>query len=407
MCQRCGLKSDKLHQNHRQIIKDLNWGEQSVFLEINRRQFNCEKCQKVNTSDLQAVQARAVAYAQMQREHQELKRRLKLVAQKRDELEQKLEMTQEKLAVQQQIDLVLSDPQALVSLGQIACELRLPPRQIDEDIPALDLVMNTRQTDLVGATQWLNQRFGAATTIGLVNDRVRQIVTEQILDRFIPPRPERDKWGEVKDYLISTKQLPTKLVDRLHEERLIYADKDGKLICLHRDFEQRVTGATAIDLKDEQLQKLLVEGSSLTSGFHYFERDPLVDTERVVICDDPIEAMAYATLHLPARPTLYLSAHDGGFVPGNKLSAIEIIVACDIELQNLPARFDRHLPIEDSWISDLKSELASLTSGQIQIGERDDKQIRVIQEIQQKLLGSAQQHNSQKNPPLDRNLGGR
>ncbi len=46
VCQRCGLKSDKLHQNHRQIIKDLNWGEQAVFLEINRRQFNCEKCQK-------------------------------------------------------------------------------------------------------------------------------------------------------------------------------------------------------------------------------------------------------------------------------------------------------------------------------------------------------------------------
>ena len=222
MCQRCGLKSDKLHQNHRQIIKDLNWGEQSVFLEINRRQFNCEKCQKVNTSDLQAVQARAVAYAQMQREHQELKRRLKLVAQKRDELEQKLEMTQEKLAVQQQIDLVLSDPQALVSLGQIACELRLPPRQIDEDIPALDLVMNTRQTDLVGATQWLNQRFGAATTIGLVNDRVRQIVTEQLPEKFIPPRPERERWGEVKDYLTSTKRLPAKLVERLHEEGLIY-----------------------------------------------------------------------------------------------------------------------------------------------------------------------------------------
>lgn len=58
VCQRCGLKSDKLHQNHRQIIKDLNWGEQAVFLEINRRQFNCEKCQKPFSEKLDFVKSR-------------------------------------------------------------------------------------------------------------------------------------------------------------------------------------------------------------------------------------------------------------------------------------------------------------------------------------------------------------
>lgn len=58
VCQRCGLKSDKLHQNHRQIIKDLNWGEQAVFLEINRRQFNCEKCQKPFSEELGFVNSR-------------------------------------------------------------------------------------------------------------------------------------------------------------------------------------------------------------------------------------------------------------------------------------------------------------------------------------------------------------
>ena len=58
VCQRCGLKSDKLHQNHWQIIKDLNWGEQAVFLEINRRQFNCEKCQKPFSEELEFVKSR-------------------------------------------------------------------------------------------------------------------------------------------------------------------------------------------------------------------------------------------------------------------------------------------------------------------------------------------------------------
>jgi transposase len=45
-CDRCGVISDKLHQNHKQIIKDLAWGEQAVFLEINRRQFKCDRCNK-------------------------------------------------------------------------------------------------------------------------------------------------------------------------------------------------------------------------------------------------------------------------------------------------------------------------------------------------------------------------
>jgi transposase len=46
VCPRCGTKSHRVHQNHRYIVKDLPWGEKPVFLEINRRQFKCEKCRK-------------------------------------------------------------------------------------------------------------------------------------------------------------------------------------------------------------------------------------------------------------------------------------------------------------------------------------------------------------------------
>jgi transposase len=45
-CPNCGTKSHHLHQNHRHIVKDLPFGEKPVFLEINRRQFKCRKCQK-------------------------------------------------------------------------------------------------------------------------------------------------------------------------------------------------------------------------------------------------------------------------------------------------------------------------------------------------------------------------
>jgi|SRR5579883_741482 len=52
ICPRCGTKSEKLHQNHRHIIKDLPFGEKTVFLEINRRQFKCSKCQKPFSEEL-------------------------------------------------------------------------------------------------------------------------------------------------------------------------------------------------------------------------------------------------------------------------------------------------------------------------------------------------------------------
>ena len=57
-CSRCGSNSNKLHQNRWHIIKDLSWGEQAVFLEINRRQFKCEKCQKPFSEEMGFVKER-------------------------------------------------------------------------------------------------------------------------------------------------------------------------------------------------------------------------------------------------------------------------------------------------------------------------------------------------------------
>lgn len=58
ICPRCGVKSQRLHQNHRYIVKDLSWGEQQVFLELNRRQFKCSKCKKPFSEKLDFVKRR-------------------------------------------------------------------------------------------------------------------------------------------------------------------------------------------------------------------------------------------------------------------------------------------------------------------------------------------------------------
>jgi Plasmid recombination enzyme len=311
---------------------------------------------ELDINDLAATQAKAVAYAMMQHEHQELKQRLKLIAAHRDKLAQKLELTQHSVEIQTQINQALTTPQPSISLTQIACELKLPPEQIEAQIKPIDLVMNTRQTDLQGATKWLNERFGATATIQLINDRVIQLVTQQPPQKFIPPPPEREQWSEVKDYLTNTRQLPAKLVERLHDEGLIYADERGKLICLQRDFEERVTGATSIDLSSTQIQS--VDGSNLTNGWHYFQSPRQGSIDKVVVIDDPLEAMAYTTLHPDEQTRLFLVGHEGGWMPGDKLNRVEMVVATKVNLYNLPRQVEYQLPQSESWSRDLQTYLA-------------------------------------------------
>lgn len=57
-CHNCGTKSNRLHQNHRYVVKDLSWGEKPVFLEINRRQFKCKKCGKPFSEKLDFINNR-------------------------------------------------------------------------------------------------------------------------------------------------------------------------------------------------------------------------------------------------------------------------------------------------------------------------------------------------------------
>nr|WP_216595759.1 ISL3 family transposase [Myxosarcina sp. GI1] len=57
-CTRCGNKSQRIHQNHRYLIKDLSISGQPVYLELNRRQFKCGFCQKPFSEELNFVQKR-------------------------------------------------------------------------------------------------------------------------------------------------------------------------------------------------------------------------------------------------------------------------------------------------------------------------------------------------------------
>jgi hypothetical protein len=153
-------------------------------------------------------------------------------------------------------------------------------------------------------------------------------------------------------------QSRAKLVERLHEEGLIYADEGGKLICLHRDFEERVTGATAICLGVKDCSSESVEGSGLSVGWYYFQSSPQGKIDKVVVMDDPLEAMAYATLNPAEETMLFLAGHEGGWLPGDKLHRVDVVVGSKAEFYNLPGLVEYELPQSDSWGEDLETYLA-------------------------------------------------
>jgi transposase len=58
LCPKCQKISSRLHQNHYSLIKDIPWGENEVFLRINRRQFKCDNCLKPFSEELDFVNKR-------------------------------------------------------------------------------------------------------------------------------------------------------------------------------------------------------------------------------------------------------------------------------------------------------------------------------------------------------------
>ena len=59
ICPRCGKETEfLLHQNNFVTIRDLPWGEQAVYLKVNRRLLRCSHCHKKFSEDLKFVRKR-------------------------------------------------------------------------------------------------------------------------------------------------------------------------------------------------------------------------------------------------------------------------------------------------------------------------------------------------------------
>ena len=54
-CPRCGQTSDRLHQNHERLVRDLPHAEHDVYLKVNRRQLKCSHCKKPFSEEFNCI----------------------------------------------------------------------------------------------------------------------------------------------------------------------------------------------------------------------------------------------------------------------------------------------------------------------------------------------------------------
>ena len=88
-----GKKTDKLHQNHSYVVRDLPLGEQKVYLQVNRRQMRCEGCPQKFSEDLEFVKKTRTYTERLKKKilSELLESELKNVAQRNGVSEQEIE----------------------------------------------------------------------------------------------------------------------------------------------------------------------------------------------------------------------------------------------------------------------------------------------------------------------------
>jgi 5S rRNA maturation endonuclease (ribonuclease M5) len=95
---------------------------------------------------------------------------------------------------------------------------------------AIDLVMLQTETDYKGAVNWLAREFGTgavlAETVAKLKPTIEAMAKKKpSLDPMKPHQPDPSHWDTVRGYLVETRRLGARIVDSLHAQGHIYADK--------------------------------------------------------------------------------------------------------------------------------------------------------------------------------------
>jgi hypothetical protein len=231
---------------------------------------------------------------------------------------------------------------------------------------AIDLVMQINRSDFSEAVSWLRDRFGEAVALQTVMEGTQESIAAQPKQEFMPPTVRPDNWPQVQKYLLEERRIPAVLVDKLHQQGLVYADERQNAVFLRRDLAGNTTGAFLRGTTENDGSfKGLAYNSKRSQGWFYDvaggkTADPV---QEVVLVASAIDAMSYQTIHPPQVKTMYLSTDWSSYLPDGQLQEIPSV---KVALGNSPAgdelsrriqkdlpQAERQKPQQEDWNQDL------------------------------------------------------
>ena len=114
-CPSCSKTTDKLHQNHWYVVRDLPFGDKQIYLQVNRRQIRCDGCGSKFSEELEFVKNKRIYTERFKNKiiEEVLESDIKNVARRNGVSEQQIETMLKELAA----GFVEEKPQGLKKLG--------------------------------------------------------------------------------------------------------------------------------------------------------------------------------------------------------------------------------------------------------------------------------------------------
>ena len=230
-CPNCGKKTEKLHQNHWNTVRDLAWGEQKVYLKVNRRQMRCAHCGKKFSEELEFVEKKRT-YTKRLKE--------KIV---REAIESDLKSTARRNGVsEQEIETMLKE------IGKELMEN--PPKEVKKlGIDEIAIVKGQKNYYVVLIDIEKSQ------VVGIIEKRVESVIIEYL-----------KAWGEkvlrgIEEVSIDLWKQYKKIVEMLMPQAEIVADRFHvmKQINSELDKERRKIKRETEKMKEKQKREKKLE----------------------------------------------------------------------------------------------------------------------------------------------------
>ena len=197
---------------------------------------------------------------------------------------------------------------------------------------AIDLVMHAIRYDYREAVAYLRDTHGTVAAVGAATwhgARQAQREAQEIVEReerpaFRSPAPDEARWPGVRNYLVTTRQLPAALVDDLHGRGTIYADGRANAVFLRQDADGQATGASLRGTMPGSDFKGLAAGTRRDEGYFSFttgQPDPY-KAPQIYLTESPIDALSRAALLARAGAQgerIYISLDGHGGLPARQI----------------------------------------------------------------------------------------